>query len=359
MFQRLVRLGRVLAVTAVAVAAGVGWSGAASAVQLSSSAPAGVLYVSLTGSDTNPGTQAQPLRTISAAVIKAEASSPPSSVDVAGGTYGEGSGVTITSSVTIDGGFDPSTWLPSSTQTTTITGAPQAVYADNANGVLLENLTLQASAPSGSGQSSYGLHEVNSANVTLNDVKVSAGNGATGYTDTALAAVGANGTNGAGGGNGKSSGGCTSSYGNGGAGGPSATPGGNGGVGGCSGGNGGNGTPGRTAPGGAPGGAGGAGGIGDSQFDGGGAVGSYGANGTTGSPGTGGTNTLADASSTWAGAAGGSGATGQYGGGGGGGGGGGALTECFLGLFCTYYGGGGGGGGGGGPGPGPTTGPGH
>jgi hypothetical protein len=307
----------------------------------------GVLFVSLNGSDTNPGTQAQPMRSVSAAVTKAAASSPPLAVDVAGGTYNEGGGVSVPSNITIEGGFDPLTWQQSSSQTTTITGSPQAVLASGATGVLLDDLTLQSSAQSGFGQSTYGLRAVNSSNVTLQTVTVVAGSATAGQSGTGGTA-GESGQNGGAGGNGKSSGGCTSSFGSGGGGGSGGSGGGSGGDGGCSGGNGNDGASGQTAPGGALGGTGGRGGIGDqpnSTVN--GLAGTAGANGRTGSLGSGGTNDLGNAGSLWAGVGGGNGATGQYGGGGAGGGGGGAFTSCIF-FVCTYNGGAGGGGGGGG-----------
>ena len=303
----------------------------------------GILFVSTSGSDTNQGTQAQPMRTVSAAASKAALNSPPFTVEVAGGTYNEGAGVTVTPNLTVEGGFDPSTWTQQGTQTTTITGAPQAVYASGATNVLLDDLTLQGTAAPGYGASAYGLRAINNSDVTLKYVTVSAGNAYYGQGGSG-GSNGAMGINGSSGGNGQSSGGCTSSYGSGGAGGPGSAAGGRGGDGGCSGGAGSNGSSGTTAPGGASGGTGGSGGAGDNQPYAPGGNGGNGNTGATGASGPGGTNTLALAGTTWAGQLGGGGTFGQDGGGGGGGGGGGALTTCPF--FCTYNGGAGGGGGG-------------
>jgi hypothetical protein len=312
----------------------------------------GVLYVSVGGSNSNPGTEAQPLATVSAAVTKAAASSPPSAVDVAAGTYNEGAGVSVPSNITIEGGFDPSTWQQSSSETTTITGSPQAVLANGATGVLLDDLTLQGSAPSGYAQSAYGLRAVNGSSLTLQAVTVIGGNATAGQAG-AGGDQGQGGQNGGTGGNGQSSGGCTSSYGSGGGAGTYVTAGGSGGNGGCSGGNGAVGASGQTASGGADGGAGGFGGTGDDQDLTFGGNGTNGANGTKGALGSGGGNQLGNAGVSWAGIAGGTGGTGQYGGGGGGGGGGGAYTYCVIfGVDCTYYGGAGGGGGAGSGAPG-------
>lgn len=94
----------------------------------------GVLFLSTSGWDANPGTQAQPMRTVSAAVAKVGASSPPFAVDVAGGTYDEGAGFTVTSGITVGAGFDPSTSAEPGAQTTIITGGPQAANASDATG---------------------------------------------------------------------------------------------------------------------------------------------------------------------------------------------------------------------------------
>lgn len=304
----------------------------------------GVLFVSDSGSDASPGTQAQPLRTVTAAVAKAAASSPPFTVDVAGGTYGEGQGVPVTSGITIAGGFDPSTWAQPGVQTTVISGSPQAVSATGATSVLLEDLTLQGDTPAGAAQSAYGLHEINGSDVSLQGVTVSAQNGTAG-TPGPSGLAGQNGSNGSSGGNGQASGGCTSSYGTGGGGGasPVGASGGRGGDGGCSGGNG---NPGSSGTG-AQGGSGGNGGAGDNEAEANGAPGNDGAIGAAGTSGAGASNTLADASASWAGADGGNGTNGTDGSGGGGGGGGGALTTGCP-FTCTYNGGAGGGGGGGG-----------
>lgn len=44
------------------------------------------------------------------------------------------------------------------------------MFADGATGVLLETLTLQASAPGQYGQSAYGVRAVNGASLTLDGV---------------------------------------------------------------------------------------------------------------------------------------------------------------------------------------------
>ncbi len=305
----------------------------------------GVLFVSTSGSDAAPGTEAQPMRTVGAAVGKAAASSPAFAVDVAGGTYDQGGGVAVTSGITIEGGFDPSTWTQSGSEVSILTGAPQAVYAEDATSVVLADLTLEGEAMPGAGQSAYGLRAVNGSNITLDDVAVSAANGSAGSAGSD-GVSGLNGGGGGSGGNGQSSGGCTSSFGQGGAGGAQGSAaGGSGGSGGCSGGSGNLGAEGTAALGGASGGGGGSAGTGDDQAAANGGAGGLGANGASGSSGVGASNTLGLATEAWTGASGGNGTSAQYGGGGGGGGGGGALTTgCFI--TCTYNGGAGGGGGG-------------
>src|SRR5437867_6439489 len=65
----------------------------------------------------------------------------------------------------------PCTTLFRSGAETKIVGSPQAVLADGDTGVSLDHVTLAPVTPAGSGQSVYGLREINGSAVTLmNDV---------------------------------------------------------------------------------------------------------------------------------------------------------------------------------------------
>jgi hypothetical protein len=304
----------------------------------------GVLFVATTGKDSSPGTQAKPFLTVSAAVAAAATSTPPFAVDVGGGSYNEGTGVTVTSGITIEGGFDPATWVQSASTVTTVSGAPQAVYADGATGVILENLTLDGNPPAGSGQTAYGVRAIDGSALTLDNVTVSAAAGSDGASGS-TGAPGAVGGTGTAGGNGS-----TSDCGSGGPGGTSdAGPGGRGGDGGCNAGDGAVGTTGTSVVLEA-GGTGGAAGMNPADM-----------NGGNGDPGTdadmaangggGGIDELAGQTTAWVDGDGFNDARfGLIGAGGGGGGGGAGAAGMCVGMppKCIFFDGGGGGGGGGG-----------
>ena len=290
------------------------------------------IFVSPIGDDSNSGTILSPKGTINAAVVAAAGMG--REVRVAAGTYDEGAGVEVANDTSILGGYDPATWVRSMTAITHIVGSPQAVTADGKTGVILDGLTLEATAPGGS---AYGIRAINGSSLQLVDVQVVAGDGAPG-TAGAAGAIGATGASGLAGGAGS----CDNAVG--GAGGPGgASPigasGGSGGTGGSTG----AGASGNQGAGGASAGAGGAAGNPGSP----GGAGLAGQPGSAGGVGTGGVGSTA-ASLGWHGASGGPGKPGTAGTGGGGGGGGGAQ----LGPLVDDGGGNGGGGGGAGGGGG-------
>jgi hypothetical protein len=310
------------------------------------------IFVSPTGDDSGPGTEAQPKQTISAGILAA------SNVDkdlyVAAGSY---PGVLeMADGVSVYGGFDAS-WHRATGNTTEITGGAvnggtAAAEARNiTTRTTLQLLKLSAPNATSLGSSSYGLLGYNSPGLDLEAVTAAAGNGAAGSAghDGATGAAGAGGLSG------------TSDYsgthsGPGGAGGtsnnsyagPPGHPGGSGSNGGALGAGGGTGTPGQlTSPDtwGLEGGPGGAGGAGGGDYTHGlsgyaGDSGHYGANGAGGSGG-------ALVGNVWVTAPGGKGADGSAGHGGGGGGGGGSDSGTTVGGDFNQGGGGGGGGGGG------------
>jgi hypothetical protein len=310
-----------------------------------------IIYVATDGSDSNAGTQMAPFQTIGAALTLAGAFTNPV-IDVAGGSFNEGAGISLISNVTINGGYSEGAWTQTSVQPTTIIGSPQAALADSVTGVSISDVTLAPVAPAAAGSSVYGLRAINGSSVALADVTIDTPNAAQG----ANGAPGASGRDGDIGQSGQSGSGCGPAAINptpGGTGGALVNAGGTGGTGGAQiGGNcgafGSPGTPGA-GPSGGPGGSGGAGNLGG--FGGGGFQGN---NGGPGSPGAAGPASLfspALAGTTWAGLSGNSGASGQSGsGGGGGGGGGGVGCGNFFCLNALGTGGGGGGGGAGGAG---------
>ncbi|HEY2935098.1 MAG TPA: hypothetical protein VGJ25_00775 [Gaiellaceae bacterium] len=311
--------------------------------------PAKAVYVSITGSDANPGTQTLPMRTINAGVTQAVALAA-RDVFAAVGSYDEGAGVAAASKIGITGGYADTTWYRApSSQHTILIGSPQALLLDADKGVTVKYATLEGIAAGGS---AYGIRALNASTLTLTNATVEASAGAGGAAGSTTPGTGATGGSGAPGypGAEDSGFGCSSSNRpQGGLGGTlDGVPGAAGGRGGDAGHDSRWGVDGSPSPGGAPGGQGTPNHLGNwnptSAYL--GADGAAGAAGSNGSPagagyGSGGYTPTDGAP----------GSNGQPGVGGGGGGGGGGGTD-----NCDSYGGGGGGGGAGGGAGGPGTG---
>jgi hypothetical protein len=300
------------------------------------------VFAAPNGNDQNPGTKGRPKREIQAAVQAAAEGKKPY-VLVAFGSYAR---VVVTSSVSIYGGYDPSTWarrdrFPDGLSL--IEGGPDAVFASDVKDVVLQHVSLKGVSGPGD-RSVYGLRAVAGSSLTLQRVVVTAGNGTVG-------GQGADGQQGARGGNG-------------GAGGPGSCDGNHGGPGargfspvGRTGGLGGfgaspgtedskDGDPGEPGKIGTAGGGGGAGGNPGKP----GQSGDNGGFGRVGLSGSAGTSSTSQAEVSWVSGRGGSGSAGKPGNGGGGGGGGGSQRGTFINNGGGNGGGGGGGGGAGGTG---------
>jgi hypothetical protein len=331
------------------------------------------IYVSPTGDDTYPGTMAQPRRTIAAGVAAALQQNK-RDVYVSAGAYSGPVTLTNVSGVNVAGGYAPGTtrWTRSVINSTIVIGGNPALSLTNVDDSMVQFITFRADSATGQeangdGRSSYGAQVRDSANLKLELLSISAGDGAPG-------AAGAPGTSGAPGGNGAAGvAGCTNDDPNfpylcntcsrpsGGAGGTSAC-GRTGGTGGL---------PGWKTPN-QPGSTGSSGATGQVATPGGSGGPAYNSSGVgyatplpaqrgaDGAPGTPGTNGGAPPPLGTLTAAGYVPATGTAptggghgnGGGGGGGGGGGCIDLVVLGIFqtcwCWTYGSSGGGGGGGG-----------
>ena len=133
------------------------------------------IFVSPTGSDSNPGTEASPKATIQSGITAAAAQQPPFSVYIAVGNY---SGtVTLASGVGVYGGYDATTWARPA-GATVLTGGP-AASASGAT-VTIQFLTLHGILHGTAPSTTYGLLATNHAKVTLDDVKINADAGVTG-----------------------------------------------------------------------------------------------------------------------------------------------------------------------------------
>ena len=296
------------------------------------------VFASPLGKDTNPGTKAAPKREIAAAVVTAAIAG--KDVYAAAGDY---SRVEAASRVGIFGGYNATTWNRAPAQITSISGAPEGIYAAGATGVVLQHLTVRGQAGAGSGASAYGIRLLNGSNVRLERVLATGGSGTAGGTGS----PGADGARGGNGGNG-AEGACDydDRYNVGGRGGssPAGRMGGRGGKGGYAG----KGVDGADGDIDTHGGQAGNGGGGQGYDGNRGADGAAGAAGKIGKPGT---NSSAAATTSWVGQSADAGAPGAAGNGGGGGGGGGGQGGPFR-----LDGSGNGGGGGGGAGSGGTAG---
>jgi hypothetical protein len=296
----------------------------------------GAVFASPLGADTNPGTRAEPKRSIDAAVAAAASSG--RYVLAAAGRYGH---VEAQKDVGIYGGYEAGTWSRSVVLATEVVGVPEGIFASGATGVVVQLLTVRGESGAASGGSAYGIRAVNGSHVTLQRATVVAGNGAAGAPG-AGGRRGLRGENGAAG-SGRSEPTCEQNPpGLGGSGGdsPVGRHGGRGGDGGKRGSNSGQaGSEGRF---GTTAGKGGAGGSSPGH----GTDGANGSNGQPGQRGDGGTSSTALAGVGWRGSDGGFGRVGGAGNGGGGGGGGGGRGGLFV-IDRPGMGGGGGGGGGG------------
>ncbi len=299
------------------------------------------VYVTPAGNDTNSGSIANPVQTITQGLVLAQ-TLVVDTVKVTAGTYNEV--VSLVEGINLVGGLATGTWTDQPGIYSLITGDPRPVRAQAINAVTtISGFEIVATDAIGPGEASVAVTVVNSDNsLIFVDCRITAGNGSNGSS-------GSNGPGGSPGGPGQAGqpGDCNQTFVNpGGLGGSGINPGGSGGAGGNQFGNGNNGGAGTNGQGPASG-LGGSGGLTDNP----GHPGSNGTNGATGAEGIGGT-TAATAGSIvgdqWIASTGGGGSDGNHGSGGGGGGGGGGQEGTFIVEGVGNSGGGGGAGGSGG-----------
>ncbi|MGA2756189.1 MAG: LamG domain-containing protein, partial [Solirubrobacteraceae bacterium] len=162
------------------------------------------IFVSPAGSDSNPGTAALPVLTPQHGLALVEASGAvKDQLRLAQGSYSGGLSLTSADDgVAIYGGFDPATWTAelSPATPTEISGAPQAVLADHATSVLIQEVDLVGAAAPAFSESVYGVRAIDGSQLTLSDVAVRAANAIGGARGTAGTPGIAGGAGGAGGG---------------------------------------------------------------------------------------------------------------------------------------------------------------
>ena len=133
-----------------------------------------------TGDDANPGTRAQPFRTIQRGIDATdEVLTTVLRVLVAGGTY-PGS-LALRSDVHAFGGFDPASWTrDAALYETTIVGDETAVALRDVNAVTLDGFTIVSADATAPGGSSIGISLHDAEGVVLSNNRVRAGRGAAG-----------------------------------------------------------------------------------------------------------------------------------------------------------------------------------
>lgn len=92
------------------------------------------VFVAPNGASGAPGTLAQPLRSIAAAVVVAKARR--RNVYAAAGTYYVGAGLRLATGVSIFGGYSR-TWTRSGSARTIIVGSPQAIVGEGVRSITL------------------------------------------------------------------------------------------------------------------------------------------------------------------------------------------------------------------------------
>ena len=146
------------------------------------------IFVAPTGSDSNAGTQAAPMKTFAAAVPKAAAQG--KAVYAQAGAYPET--LNMANGVGIFGGYTP-TWGRSLSPATRLTGFASydttAATATTINvATTMQLLTLAPTQPTSSGADSYGLRGTNSPGLRLDRITIRVGSGVAGVSGSNAAA---------------------------------------------------------------------------------------------------------------------------------------------------------------------------
>jgi len=144
-----------------------------------------IIYVSPNGSGS--GTQAAPTSFLNGLTL---VSPGVDHIRMASGTYDISNTIDLIGGVTIEGGFDPITWVKSNNaatlihrDNTNITPAPDRIVAMSAVGLTnfqLHDLSVLVDNAGGSGISTYGIHIDGCSNYSMSRVRSTAGNGSNG-----------------------------------------------------------------------------------------------------------------------------------------------------------------------------------
>ncbi len=142
-----------------------------------------VFVVSTGGSDLNPGTRAQPMATLPAAIARAATQS--KHVYAGKGTYTVSGTLNLSNGVSLFGQYDPAdNWSRATTNVTTISAGTTALLGQGITGEThVEGFTIKSADASAAGASSYGVRLVSSSGlVVLRYNRIEAGNGGAGIS---------------------------------------------------------------------------------------------------------------------------------------------------------------------------------
>jgi hypothetical protein len=152
------------------------------------------IYVHPSGSDSNPGTRAEPLQTVAAAIQKASAGAV--DVYIAHGTYTQ-TEFRLLSNVNLYGGYDDTfqSRNPSANPTILVGGTAALTASSGVSHVKVDGITIRSASATASGGSSYAVLLRGARDVSFNGCAVEAGSGARGQ-DGGPGGVGAAGAKG-------------------------------------------------------------------------------------------------------------------------------------------------------------------
>ncbi len=161
----------------------------------------GIFYVTPNGTGSGTKTAPTSLPNALAAVAPGQ-----SHIRLAAGNYPISAPLNLISNVTLEGGFNPATWVKSNVTPTRILRNNSnveinparlvAISAMNITGFHLHDITVEVADATGSGVTTYGVHISGCSNYSLNRVRSTAGSGSNGLNGVA-GVDGANGANGA------------------------------------------------------------------------------------------------------------------------------------------------------------------
>lgn len=140
--------------------------------------PAHAIFLMPSGADGNPGTEGQPVATLTRALELARASG--KDIYAAVGDYARADLVgAANNGIAIYGGYQFPSWSRVKSAATTITGVSEGLLVQDATGIELQLVTVHGTSSGGAGSSTYGVRAVN-AGVALVGATVVAGNGGDG-----------------------------------------------------------------------------------------------------------------------------------------------------------------------------------